>query len=257
MFTPGNPGDIYVPLGKITWSTTFGASSPSTNIVPNIVTGPTTPDTSEDWPSWTAVFSNANSIQVMKKTLLLLLSILISLCDARATSFSETNNGIYITISGSSTNEVIEYNDSLAWRPFCDSTNYNVEINYPSPAYGIQIQMLDSLGNPISKTEEGKTFGTKFDKLHNYQDLISEPKVGYSDPHIGSIRAQGRYDLTDAVSGRLLPSPKELFEIDKAGTYTLEIQMQMFLIHKDTGQWTRELVRFSPIKIKVEKPADR
>jgi hypothetical protein len=58
MFTPGNNGDIYVPIGKITWSTSFGASYPSTNIAPNIVIGPVGPDNSQDWPIWTSVYSN-------------------------------------------------------------------------------------------------------------------------------------------------------------------------------------------------------
>lgn len=58
MFTPGGAGDIYVPLGKLTWGTSFAASYPSTNISPNSVTGPTGPDASSDWPVWTDVFSN-------------------------------------------------------------------------------------------------------------------------------------------------------------------------------------------------------
>lgn len=60
MFAPNVPESIYVPLGKITWSTSFGASYPSTNISPNTVTGPIGPDSSQDWPIWTAVFSNSN-----------------------------------------------------------------------------------------------------------------------------------------------------------------------------------------------------
>ncbi len=58
MFTPGGPGDIYVPLGKITWSTSFAASSPSLTISPNQVIGPTGPDQSDDWPVWADVWSN-------------------------------------------------------------------------------------------------------------------------------------------------------------------------------------------------------
>jgi len=60
MFNPRLSGSIFVPLGKLTWSTSFGASSPSTNISPNSVTGPTGPDSSSDWPVWTHVFSNPN-----------------------------------------------------------------------------------------------------------------------------------------------------------------------------------------------------
>jgi hypothetical protein len=60
MFNPtylGHPS-IYVPIGKITWSTSGGASWPSTTISPNSVIGPTGPDDSLDWPVWTNVYSN-------------------------------------------------------------------------------------------------------------------------------------------------------------------------------------------------------
>ena len=60
MFTPGGLGDIYVPLGKLTWGTSFEANYPNVAINPNLVTDPQNPDCSEDWPVWTAVFSNPN-----------------------------------------------------------------------------------------------------------------------------------------------------------------------------------------------------
>lgn len=61
MFAPSQPGSIFVPLGNVTWGTTFGASYPSTNISPNSVVGPTNPNDSEGWPIWTNVFSNPNN----------------------------------------------------------------------------------------------------------------------------------------------------------------------------------------------------
>jgi hypothetical protein len=50
----------YVPLGKVIWSTSFGATYPSPAINPNTVNGPTGPDSSGDFPVWMAVFSNLN-----------------------------------------------------------------------------------------------------------------------------------------------------------------------------------------------------
>jgi hypothetical protein len=55
MFSPD--GGIYVPLGKITWGTTFKAISPSSTIFENSVSGPSNPDGSYDWPVWTSTFS--------------------------------------------------------------------------------------------------------------------------------------------------------------------------------------------------------
>jgi len=60
MFTPNGGSSIYVPLGKLTWSTALGASYPSTNLSPNSVSGPTAPDASYVWPVWDYVFSNPN-----------------------------------------------------------------------------------------------------------------------------------------------------------------------------------------------------
>ena len=60
MFTPIGATNIYVPLGRVTWGTSFGASFPSTNISPNSVTNPTDPDNSQEWPRWPDVFSNPN-----------------------------------------------------------------------------------------------------------------------------------------------------------------------------------------------------
>ncbi len=59
MFAPDGDS-IYVPLGKITWSTSFGANYPSPVISPNSVEGPSDPDGSTEFPEWTEVFSNSN-----------------------------------------------------------------------------------------------------------------------------------------------------------------------------------------------------
>ena len=174
-----------------------------------------------------------------------------------AAGFSETNNGVYLAISGSSTNALVMYDDSLAWRPFCESVDGQSEFNYPDRSYFIKLTMLNALGEKVQKTELGKGFGVKFDQLHSYQDIVHPPDAGYSSPHIGSIVAQGPYDVSAPVSGPLLPAPRDLFQIETPGIYTLQIQMQMFLIHKTTNQWTRELIRFSPISIRVERPPGR
>lgn len=190
----------------------------------------------------------------MKTVYISILFASLSTCGVLATGFSETNDGFYIAISGSSTNEPVASNDPLSWRPFCTRSTAATEFNYPDPARGIKIKMLDFRGKQIRRTELGKSYGTKFDKLSRFQDIIPAPHAGYSSGHVGSILAKGSYNDTDAVSGPLLPSAQDLFQIQKPGIYTLEIQMQMFLIHKTANQWTRKLIRFSPVKIKVVMP---
>lgn len=193
----------------------------------------------------------------MKTKTFVLIFLTVLALKGLSADFSETNGGIYVAISGSSTNESVPFNESLAWRPFCSSTSGEAEMNYPDRSYGIKLGMFDAFGKQVPKTKLGESFGVKFDQLHNYQDVISQPKMGYSSTHIGSVLAQGPYDETAPVSGPVLPAPNELFQIEKPGDYTLEIQMQMFLIHKDTNVWTRELIRFSPIRIHVTKSSEK
>jgi hypothetical protein len=160
---------------------------------------------------------------------------------------SNTNNEIYIAISGTSTAyEPVRFDERLVWRPFCNTDV--VQINYPDPEYLVKFKMTGPDGKERTKTELGKKFGSAFDKVRRYKDTIN-------GSHMGNITAQGGYDRSEGVlSGPLLPKPEELFAMTNAGVYTLEIQMQMFRIVKGTNNWTREMIRFDPVQIKIEKP---
>jgi hypothetical protein len=193
------------------------------------------------------------------KIKIILLLLLFVVCMATvpksfAAILSETNSGIYIGISGTRTNTPLQFDDRLVWRPFCNTGM--VSLNYPDPNYGIKIKMFGPDGNEVTKTKLGESFGSDFDQVHSYKDVIHTGLMGYHSSHMGDIEAQGPYDKRGGVllSGPLLPAPKELFQMEKPGVYKLEIQMQMFKIHKNTNQWTRELVRFSSVRFKVEKP---
>jgi hypothetical protein len=61
MFNPNSSSsDIYIPLGKVIWHTSFAATYPSVTINSNSVSGPTSPDNSDDFPTWTDTFHNSN-----------------------------------------------------------------------------------------------------------------------------------------------------------------------------------------------------
>jgi len=126
---------------------------------------------------------------------------------------------------------------------FCDTGR--VDLSCPDIRYGTKIKMTDSEGKKVSKTSLGKRFGSRFDSLH----LITDSKVG-------STEAWGSYKDNPGLGGALfLPKPEELFQMDKPGIYTLEIQMQMFRYASsyDPVERSKTLFRFSPVKIKVEK----
>lgn len=199
----------------------------------------------------------------MKKCLIL--SFLIcaaSACQTFGVGLSETNNGIYLAIaafrSGFVTNEPIFYDDVLIWSPFCNTNTKPIKLNYPAPKYGIKIKMLGPDGKEVTKTFLGKSFGTDFDHVHTRTDVVHVGGVGgpYSG-HFAGIEAQGRYEARGGgFTGAVLPTPKDLFEMEKPGIYTLEIQMQMFRNSgsRDPATCAADLIRFSPVKIKVEKP---
>ncbi len=179
------------------------------------------------------------------KTKVFILSAICALwlVHAFGAGFSETNNGIYLVVGGSvsATNEPIRFDERLAYMPFC--TNGDVPLSCSGPAYCVKIKMFARDGKEVPKTSLGQSYGSKFDQLHSYKDA-----------HLGGICACGPYQ---GMLGELLAPPNKLFLMEKPGVYTLEIQMQMFrhTPSLDTNEWARNLIRFSPIKIKVEKPS--
>jgi hypothetical protein len=165
-----------------------------------------------------------------------------------AAGISETTNGVYLAIAAVRnvtliTNEPIRFDDRLVWMTFCDTGK--IMLSYPDTRYGTKINMTDSNGKDVSKTALGKRFGSKFDSLH----LITDSKVGNTEA-LGNSYPNG-----DPL---FLPKPNELFQMDKPGIYTLEIQMQMFryVPSYDPVERSKTLFKFSPVKIQVENPPD-
>lgn len=174
---------------------------------------------------------------------------------AVATTLSETNDGLYVAIaawrtdsaSGFVDTEPIRFDDRLLWCPF--SNRGKVELNYPDSSYGVEVRMIGPDGKAVRRSTLGETFGAKWDMLRSYRDT-----------QLGSIDAQGPYDPRGGgFTGPLLPAPKELFQMEKPGIYILEIKMQMFRHNAspDPEVWGKSLLRFGPVKLKVQKPADQ
>jgi hypothetical protein len=191
------------------------------------------------------MFIQTDKRKVNMKTKVIISSVICALWSVQAfgAGFSETNNGIYLVIGGSaSTNEPIKFNERLAYMPFCDTGS--IRLSQAEPVYGTKIKMIGPDGKDVPKTSLGQSYGSKFDQLHSYKDA-----------HLGGIGASGPYQ---GMFSGLLARPNELFIMEKPGIYTLEIQMQMFRYTPslDTNEWSRNLIRFSPVKIRVEKPPE-
>ncbi len=181
----------------------------------------------------------------MKRQIIISLAIcLVSSIRAFATGLSETNQGIYLAVGGGrSTNEPIRFDEKLGYMPFCNTGD--VMLAEASPVYSTRIKLISPGGREVAKTPLGQSFGSKFDQWHKYNDT-----------RVGERCACGPYK--GLVSG-VLPSPKELFIMEDPGIYTLEVQMQMFRVgaRPDTNAASHNPIRFSPVKIKVEKSEER
>ncbi len=198
-------------------------------------------------------------------TLAVFLSV-IPLPNAAATRLSAVTNGIYVAVGGwrshSTTNpngpvttEPIRFDDELVWLAFCDTGQ--VELIYPNHEYSIKVRMWGSDGEAVPKTSLGNTFGSKWDSLDGNIGTRQRTVMGYKNNRQAIVMAWGSFTNNPELGGgKFLPAPMELFRMQKAGVYTLEIQMQMLRIIKGTNQWSRQLIRFSPVRIKVEKPPD-
>ena len=162
---------------------------------------------------------------------------------------SQVTNGVYLVVEGLRnltiiTNGPIRSDDNLAWLTFCNTGK--VELSAPlDPAYGVKITMLDSEGKEVKKTALGQHFGSEWNRLRKITDTHVYPELAW-----GSYK-----DNADLGGARIFPKPEELFWINKAGVYTLEIQMQMFryVDSHDVDKRSKTLFRFSPIKIEVDK----
>jgi len=192
----------------------------------------------------------------MKIVILSLITLLAAGYAASAGIMSEPTNGIYVAVvernfvhgPDPGTNEPFRCDNRLAWATYCNTGR--VRIWFPlDPAYGVKIRMFGPNGKEVKKTWTGRNYGTKWDKLHSYKDT-----------RLQGIEAGGSFEENKAESsaGGNLPPPQELFKMEQPGIYMMEIEIQLFRhpANRGTDVWSRNLLRFSPIRIKVEKPPD-
>jgi hypothetical protein len=182
------------------------------------------------------------------------LLLFVAVPAAVGTGLSAITNGVYLAVGApGSTNEPVRFDEELLFLPFCDTGQ--VELNLSSPPYGIKIRMWGGDGQDVPKTALGKSFGSKWD---SFEDSLIERKglrLGYYNLRRASIFAWGPFTNNPGLGGgKVLPTPKDLFQMEKPGVYTLEIQMQMLRVNKGTNQLTRQLIRFAPVRVRVEKP---
>lgn len=199
--------------------------------------------------------------------LLAVLVLLACFClKALGLGVSSVTNGFRLVIAakrqGSSasvviTNDIIRFDDDLLWMPFSETNS--VELSYPLDlAYLVRIKMTDASGKEVPKTSIGKRCGSKFEQLRAVTDTRVYPSFAEGpykeNPELIGVKSL-RAPPVNGISKSL--TPKELFRIESPGIYNFEIQMQMFYPNANsTNAWKKDVLRFPPVTIRVERPRE-
>lgn len=117
----------------------------------------------------------------------------------------------------------------------------------------MRFRMTGPNGRAISLTEVGRKYGLLFDRVHGFEDTTNSSWHPFN--HI-QTRSASALASPDEIGGIILPSAQELFNMKKPGIYDLEVEMQVFRPVAVSNQWSFKLMRFSPIKLKIQKPED-
>jgi len=126
-------------------------------------------------------------------------------------------------------------------------THNNAPVFFPGqPEYAYQVQLIDSNGIAVPKTDLGKKAGSKFMEFNT------------AALHKTEIRTQGAMALkkTEGPGLFLIFRPEDLFQIEKSGNYTLSIRFQIIVfpqIGPHRQDRTNLLIRFPALKYSITK----
>jgi len=158
--------------------------------------------------------------------------------------FSATNHGVCLEIMGTKSNSVDGFDDNLRWRPVADD---NMMLHGLDLAYGFKMNLRGPDGKAIAKKGLGETIGSRFDSVKTFRDLPKGTQLTY----LNIVP-----DMPLNTPEQPFPVLNDCFAMDKRGIYTMELQMQLFrIIDKEPyGPEPEEVLRFPPMKIKVNRP---
>lgn len=128
-------------------------------------------------------------------------------------------------------------------------TNKPIRIVFPvQPEYAFQVDLVDTNGNVIQKTEAGKRVGSKF--LEFNENSFFVPSTGQSTE--GKIKSQRTIVMAKRPPFEIFRMfrPRDLFKVEKPGCYTLRIYFQIVAplrTESTLNTSTNILIRFSPI----------
>lgn len=138
-----------------------------------------------------------------------------------------------------------------------------VSVIFPTqPENAYQVELFDTNGVAIPKTEVGKKAGSKFFDF-NTNSFVVWSTGGYSGPGgwFGvKVKSQREVVTTKAREPQgqmhIIFRPSDLFMIDKPGNYKLRISFQIIAFPRtgpNRGEYKTELIRFPPLDYPLTK----
>jgi hypothetical protein len=115
----------------------------------------------------------------------------------------------------------------------------------PQPEYAYTVELFDTNGIAVTKTEMGKNIGKKF---HDFDESALKTHV--------KINAEA-VKKSELAAWWLMFRPSDMFEVAKPGNYTLHIRFQI-LAHVRTGpnrgDYVKRLIRFPALDYPLVQP---
>jgi hypothetical protein len=165
---------------------------------------------------------------------------------------TKTIEGIYIGVFSSNVTTNNTPPDNKLNFCIWQTTTNNQEIVYmpTAPEYVYQLELLDTNGIALPKTELCKNIGVKYWDFA--PSFAKDSGFKLAEEHI--VNGQGigaRYlffpHRSGYFNGEPFYSPNDLFEIKNPGNYTLRIRFQ-FIVASETNVYkTAHIVRFPPL----------
>ena len=164
-------------------------------------------------------------------------------CAVRTEVASDLCLELYTGHGTFSMNELISYG-------FLTKTNSCNFVYFPKPEFFCRFELVASDGKAVSKTSLGRKYGARFWELNKFSDGVIETR---------KRPGQGKFmrnvpALPSGVVAQQFHRLSDLFKVERPGTYSFKLQMQVFKSVEDRSGYHFELVRFSELTIKVVQP---
>jgi hypothetical protein len=164
----------------------------------------------------------------------------VGVCGNAAVSFQDAS---WLTNSAP-----VPYDDRLMLFLFC-RTGHVAVLLASDPSYSVNFEMQGPNGKTVPKTAAGRRWGSRGKDF-------SDGYPGHSKARFGSFSADGPHGdgFAKYAPGPLLPAPKDLFQMEVPGIYSLTLEVHLMKQITNTNVWTWEPLAIPRVTVRVEKP---